>query len=439
MRSQSALTPQQKKVLFLSSLGGVLEFYDFIIYMFLAPYIEKIFFADNSAYLATLKTLAIFAVGYLARPLGGIIFSHFGDRYGRKVIFLMTVIFMALPSFIMGILPTTAQIGIAAPLTLVLLRLMQGMALGGEIPASITFVAEHVPASRKGFALSVLFFGVNLGLLLGSLVTSLMTSLLSEQTIFAYGWRIPFIIGGIFGVIAISLRRHLHETAAFTALRPQELETVPLIALLRDSRWEVLQGILLVSLGSVTVFLYLYWPQYLHQYFGFNLATMMRVNTAGTLVLNGMVLVGGYFVDRFGYRNVHMASALAVIVLVYPIFVMLSLQSIFLVMISYLIFSVLFGFIPGAYTAILSTLFPTSVRYTGIALSYNIAFAICGGFGPVICTLIIHYFHSALAPAFYMMAVAFLSLLACYFGRKSQQFSVHQWSSISPDYARETR
>lgn len=407
-------TREQKRVLLLSSLGGVLEFYDFIIYIFLAPMIEKVFFADSSTYIATLKTLAIFAIGYLLRPLGGIVFSHFGDRYGRKVVFLLTVLFMAIPSFAIGLLPTTAQIGIAAPILLLICRMMQGLALGGEIPAAITFVSEHVATNRRGFALSTLFFGINLGLLLGSLVTSIMTTLLSTDAVLAYGWRIPFLIGGFFGIISIFLRRYLHETAEFIAMRKQDVQRIPLFTLMRHDSKKVLQGMSLVALGSVSVFLYLYWPQYLHQYMGYDFNTLMRINTAGTLVLNFSILVGGVLADRFGTRQVYLTGILCLIVLTYPLFLLFNLHSLIWVVISYLIFSLFFGFIPGSYSAMLSTLFPTAVRYSGIAMSYNLAYAFFGGFSPIICTFAIHQFNSNLAPALYVILVALLSFFACY-------------------------
>lgn len=412
-------TPQQKRVLFLSSLGGVLEFYDFIIYIFLAPFIEKVFFATSSEYIATLKTLAIFSVGYLIRPLGGVVFSHFGDRYGRKVVFMLTVMFMALPSFAIGMLPTTAQIGLAAPILLLLFRVMQGLALGGEIPASITFVSEHVSERRRGLALAILFFGINLGLLLGSLITTVMTALVSQEAILAYAWRIPFIIGGFFGIIAIYLRRYLRETAAFSALRQAEVQTVPVVTLMRHSSLQVLQGLLLVSLGSVTVFFYLYWPQYLHQYMNYDLAQMMRVNTIGTVLLNIMIIFGGLAADRYGHRNVYMACSGFLVLFTYPLFLLFNQQSTALVVLSYMMFSVIFGFIPSAYSSILSSLFPTSVRYSGIAMSYNFAYAIFGGLSPVICTIAIQYIHSVLAPAFYIMAIALCALTACWLGRHS--------------------
>lgn len=415
MQDRNSFTFKQKNMLFLSALGGALEFYDFIIYIFLAPIIEKVFFADSSAYLATIKTLAIFAIGYLFRPLGGIIFSHFGDRYGRKVVFLLTVIFMAVPSFAMGLLPTTTQIGVASPILLLLLRMVQGLALGGEIPAAITFVSEHIPKNRHGFALSILFFGINVGLMLGSFVTTIMISSLSPTEMLSYGWRIPFILGGILGIASVFMRRHLHETEAFSALSKQDLQRVPLLTLLKDTPTEIIRGMCLVAVGSASVFLYLYWPQYLHTYMGFDFNTIMGLNTACTFILNIFILIGGLVADRMGCRLLYLLCTGFLIVFTYPLFYLFSLHSLTLAGLSYIIFSLAFGFIPGTYTSIISGLFPTSTRYSGIAMSYNLAFAIFGGLSPLICTFAIHYFHTALAPAFYIMAIALLSWIACFY------------------------
>lgn len=421
MQTPVPFTKDQRKVLFLSSLGGVLEFYDFIIYIFLAPIIESVFFANSTPYVATLKTLAIFSIGYLLRPIGGILFSHFGDRYGRKVVFLLTVIFMALPAFIIGILPTPAQIGVAAPILLLLCRIMQGLALGGEIPAAITFVAEHVPLNRRGIALSSLFFGINLGLLLGSLITTVISSYLSPTDIHDYGWRIPFLIGGVFGLIAIFLRRHLHETAAFTALREKDLQRIPFVTLMQHSYKNVLLGMAVVIIGSVSVFLYLYLPQYLHQQLHFNFSEVMRINTFATLLLNVSIIFGGLLIDKYSYRNVYLTVTAIIALVTFPLFYLFTLHSIPYVIFSYFVFSALFGLIPGSYSTMLSTLFPTSVRYSGIAMSYNLAYAIFGGLSPVICTIIINQFDSVLAPAFYVISIASISWLACYFMQRSKR------------------
>lgn len=414
MHYPTPLSQAQKRMLVLSSLGGVLEFYDFIIYIFLAPFIEILFFASSSPYVATLKTLAIFSIGYLFRPLGGVVFSHFGDRYGRKTVFLLTVIFMAVPAFGMGLLPTTAQIGVAAPLLLLLLRMLQGIALGGEIPAAITFIAEHIPNARRGLALSILFFGVNAGLLLGSLVTTLLTLALTQEAIVAYGWRIPFLLGGLFGLLAIFLRRHLQETAAFKAIKAHEVQRVPLLMLLQQYRKSVLSGMSLVATGSATVFFYLYWPQYLHQQFKYPLNQLMLINTAATLLLNGVILLGGWWTDQYGARKIYLLGCSTLLVTIFPLFWLFG-QGLLSVIISYTLFTVLFWYIPGSYSKILSQLFPTPIRYTGIAMSYNLAFAFVGGLSPVICTYLIHALNTPFAPAGYLFAVVSLSWLGCYF------------------------
>ena len=423
MRTLTALTRAQKKILCLSSLGGVLEFYDFIIYIFLTPFIEKVFFADSAGFVATLKTLAIFSIGYLLRPLGGLVFSHFGDRYGRKVVFLLTVILMAIPSLAIGLLPTTAQIGMMAPILLLIFRMMQGLALGGEIPAAITFVSEHVDQSRLGFANATLFFGINAGLLLGSLITTIITSFLTQAEMLQYGWRIPFLLGGVFGVIAVFLRKYLHETIAFSALRKSDLQVVPFITLMKTGYKQVIEGTLLVSIGAVTVFLYLYWPQYLSKYFSYEFADVMRINTLGTLILNCTILLGGLISDRIGHRLLYMIGAFILATCTYPLFLLFNLQNINWVILSYVLFSILFCFIPGTYSAMLAMLFPTSVRYSGIELCYNLAYAIVGGLSPVICTLLIHWFNSAMAPAAYLICVAVCAWIACYKGAKAANLS----------------
>ncbi|OGV48612.1 MAG: MFS transporter [Legionellales bacterium RIFCSPHIGHO2_12_FULL_42_9] len=418
MQKVNSFTREQKKILILSSLGGVLEYYDFIIYIFFAHIIEKLFFAESSAYVATLKTLAIFSIGYLLRPLGGILFSHFGDRYGRKVVFLLTVLFMAIPSLAIGLLPTTAQIGTLAPLLLLLFRMMQGLALGGEIPAAITFVSEHVPGSRRSFALSTLFWGINMGLMLGSGVTTVMSSLFSETALLAYGWRIPFILGGFFGLGSLYVRRHLQETAAFKSLQQQEVHRVPLAFLLKYSFKNVIKGMFIVAVSSVSVFLYLYWPQYLHQYLHYAFAQTMQINTMGTFILSFTILLGGVFSDRVGYRVVYLIATGGLVVLTYPLFVLFTLDNFAWVVFSYAIFSLIFGFLPAAYSVMLSDLFSISVRYTGIAMSYNLAFALFGGLSPLICTIAIHVFDSVLAPAIYLTIMAALSFGVCYFDKK---------------------
>ncbi len=191
------LNRQDYKTLTLAALGGALEFYDFIIFVFFAAVVSDLFFpVDMPEWLRQVQTFGIFAAGYLARPLGGIIMAHFGDKVGRKKMFSLSILLMALPTLAMGMLPTYQSIGIAAPLLLLLMRVLQGAAIGGEVPGAWVFVAEHVPRKRVGFACGTLTAGLTAGILLGSLVATLLNTVMSQDAILAGGWRIPFFLGG---------------------------------------------------------------------------------------------------------------------------------------------------------------------------------------------------------------------------------------------------
>ncbi len=409
----------------------MLECYDFIIYIFLAPILEKVFFADQSGYIATLKTLAIFSIGYLLRPLGGIIFSHLGDRHGRKVTFLLTVLFMAVPSFAIGLLPTANAIGNFAPFMLLIFRMMQGLAFGGEIPAAITFVFEHSLPNKRGLSLGILFVGTNLGLLLGSFTTSTLSTLLSPDQLITYGWRIPFLLGGMFGILSIFLRRQLQETAAFASLAQKDIARIPFIVLLQRSRKEIFAGMFLVALGAIAIFLYLYWPQYLHQYLHYDFTTLMYINTICLFLMNIAIIAGGLLADKIGYRRAHLINSAALALLTYPLFFLFQLQSFTWVIVSYLIFSILFGMFPAGYLGVLTQLFPTHIRYSG----YNLAYAIVGGLSPIVSTISIHVFQSVMAPAVYIMMIAACSFVACYLMKPQKHASWIEQNETHEQYA----
>ena len=214
-----ALGRQDFRTLGLSALGGALEFYDFIIFVFFANVIGKLFFpADMPDWLVLIQTFGIFAAGYLVRPIGGIVLAHFGDKYGRKQVFAFSILLMALSTLGMALMPTYASIGIAAPILLIVLRMLQGAAIGGEMPGAWVFVAEHVPAKRYGFAVGTLTAGITGGILLGSLIAVAINTHYTPAEVSGFAWRIPFILGGVFGLVSVYLRRFLHETPVFQEL-----------------------------------------------------------------------------------------------------------------------------------------------------------------------------------------------------------------------------
>lgn len=217
------LNRQDYKTLTLAALGGALEFYDFIIFVFFAAVVGELFFpADIPEWLRQVQTFGIFAAGYLARPLGGIIMAHFGDLVGRKKMFTLSILLMAVPTLAIGLLPTYSSVGIVAPLLLLLMRILQGAAIGGEVPGAWVFVAEHVPEKRIGIACGTLTAGLTVGILLGSVVATLINTSLTPQGIHDGGWRIPFLLGGVFGLVAMYLRRWLQETPIFLEMQQRK-------------------------------------------------------------------------------------------------------------------------------------------------------------------------------------------------------------------------
>jgi MFS family permease len=283
------LNRRDYRTLSLAALGGALEFYDFVVYVFFAPVLGQLFFpADMPDWLRMLQTFGIFAAGYLARPLGGILIGHFGDLLGRKRMFTLSIFLMAVPTLAIGLLPTYTGIGIAAPLLLLLMRILQGAAIGGEVPGAWVFVAEHVPAQRFGLAIGTLTAGLTIGILLGSLMAGTINTAFSPADVARYAWRMPFILGGAFGFVSVYLRRFLEETPVFKELsaRRSLAREMPLKTILREHRGAILLALGLtwvLSAGIVVVILFT--PTYLQQVHHIAAARALRANSLATLAL----------------------------------------------------------------------------------------------------------------------------------------------------------
>lgn len=266
------LNRQDYKTLTLAALGGALEFYDFIIFVFFAAVVGELFFpADIPEWLRQVQTFGIFAAGYLARPLGGIIMAHFGDLVGRKKMFTLSILLMALPTLAIGLLPTYSSVGIIAPLLLLLMRILQGAAIGGEVPGAWVFVAEHVPEKRIGIACGTLTAGLTVGILLGSVVATLINTSLTPQGIHDGGWRIPFLLGGVFGLIAMYLRRWLQETPIFLEMQQRKAlaQELPVKAVaLKHQKAVVISMLLTWLLSAGVVVVILMSPVWLQKHYG---------------------------------------------------------------------------------------------------------------------------------------------------------------------------
>lgn len=403
------LTRNDYRTLTLSALGGALEFYDFIIFIFFAAAISQLFFPpDMPDWLRQVQTFSIFAAGYLARPLGGIIMAHFGDLFGRKRMFMLSIFLMAAPTLLVGLLPTYAVIGIWAPLLLLALRILQGAAIGGEVPGAWVFVAEHVPPRHVGFACGTLTAGLTGGILLGSLVATAVNRAYDPAGLLAEGWRVPFLLGGAFGLLAVWLRQYLHETPVFKEMqaRQQLADELPLKKVIRAHRPAVVLTMLLTwLLSAAVVVMILMTPTLMQKSFAIPAATALTANSYATLALTVGCIVFGALADRFGAGRVLGLGCIALGATSWLLYQNMQSENLYALYALNGFFVGVIGIVPGMAVQ----LFPPAVRFSGLSFSYNVAYAVFGGLTPVLVSLLLPLVGAAM-PAYYVMALSLLGV-----------------------------
>ena len=416
-----ALTGSDYKTLGLAALGGALEFYDFIIFVFFAPVIGHLFFpAVMPEWLRQVQTFGIFAAGYLARPLGGIVMAHFGDLFGRKRMFTLSVLLMALPTLLMGLLPTYASIGVMAPVLLLLFRVMQGAAVGGEVPGAWVFVSEHVHERHIGYACGTLTAGLTAGILLGSLIAAAVNHQFAPAEIADYAWRVPFLLGGVFGLFSVYLRRWLHETPVFAEMKQRKslAAEIPLKAVLRDHGRAVIVSMLLTwMLSAAIVVVILMTPTLLQKQFHITPETSLLANCVATLCLTIGCVMAGSIAGRIGAGRTIFIGGIALAVCYYAMFRRFMADTSWLVPF-YGASGFLVGVI-GAIPCVMVKAFPPVVRFSGISFSYNVAYAVFGGLTPIVVSLMMK--SDPLAAPMYVGAICILGALTTFFIKNAPQ------------------
>ncbi len=403
------------RTLLLSALGGALEFYDFVVFVFFAIPLSHLFFPpDTAPWLAQLQVFGIFAAGYLARPLGGIVMAHYGDKRGRKRMFTLSVFLMAVPTLAIGLLPVYAQIGLLAPLLLLLLRVVQGIAVGGEVPGAWVFVAEHVSARRIGFACASLTSGLTVGILIGSLVAAAINSRISPAEVLDYGWRLPFLAGGVFGFFAVWLRRWLSETPVFEAMhaRRELASGLPLRRVFERHLPGVALSVLVTwMLTAAIVVLILMTPTLVQSAFHVAPARAFLGNSVASFTLALGCLFYGWLADRLGYARALLAGAIGLLVCGYALYFDLQAGAAHFVAL-YALAGFAVGVV-GVVPALMVMAFPPAVRFSGLSFSYNVAYALFGGLTPPLIGLLMKRF-GVLAPAHYVAFTAVIGVaVAC--------------------------
>ena len=383
---QPRLTRGDHRTLSLAALGAALEIYDFIIFVFFALTLSQLFFPpEMPEWLRLLQSFGIFVTGYLARPLGGILMAHFADSLGRKKVFSLSILMMALPCLLIGIMPTYAQIGYFAPLLLLALRVLQGAAVGGEVPSAWVFVAEHAPAGHRGYALGFLQAGLTFGYLLGALTATFLAQAFTPAEILDYAWRYPFLLGGVFGVIGVWLRRWLSETPVFMAMQARREAAVelPLRAVLREHRLALLPAMILTCvLTSAVVVFVVITPTMMQKTFGMTASHTFALSALGIVFLNIGCVLAGLLVDRIGaWRTV----------MLYSLLLPLGIGVLYSCLISggnwvglaYAVAGLSCGVV-GAVPSVMVSLFPARIRVSGISFTYNIAYAAWASITPLL-------------------------------------------------------
>ena len=396
------------RIVILASLGGTLEFYDFVIFGIFAKDIADSLFPTSSPLVSLMASFAAFATGYLARPIGGIVLSHYGDRFGRRMVFLWSVFVMSGATLGMGLVPTYAQAGAFASASMVGLRLIQGFCLGGELPGALTYVVETAPALAP-FVCGVVFCCVTMGVAVATGVSLSVRSVLTPSAVPFYGWRIAFALGGLGGILTFVLRQSLEESPEFARMRALAVRQ-PFRELLRTHAPQVLVGCaILAATACFTGLFFSHLPAYLAAVLHYDGRTAVLAQTIGVVAHALGILLVGWLADRVSPRQLLRAGAALLLLLAYPFYHALALRTEHLIMLL-ILGGACGGLTNGTFAVLLTDLFPTRIRFSGVALAFNISFTIFSGMSPLFATTLIRQSGNPASPALLIAGCAVLTL-----------------------------
>ncbi|MET4694928.1 MFS transporter [Endozoicomonas lisbonensis] len=394
------------KIRCITTLSATLEFYDFTLLIFLSGVIARVFFPEGSAMSGVMPVLILFFAGYLARFAGGLMYSHFGDRYGRKKPYIYSVLLMSLATPCIAVLPGADEWGVFAPLSLLVLRIIQGLSLGGEIPGAVVFAAEHTRPGRRGQVTGLVISGVTFGNVLATATVTALYHYLSDDQVVEWGWRVAFMTGGILGLISLWLRLSLEETPVFKESVSGHRPVVPVIHLLRSHRISLIRGCLVAIFPAVTTSILLFMPRYQLQFQNIDPERVFSISFWGFLILTVVTLFMAVVTDKTGrIPMIRLGCCLALPIVV--TFNSIGISPFWALMPLFISCSM----VMGAYEASMVELFPTRSRYSGVAFCHNLAFALFAGSTP----MLLEWFCSlglVMAPAYLVAFYAMLLLLS---------------------------
>lgn len=414
--SSTASTKASRQLLISCMIGNALEWYDFVIYGYFAVIFGSLFFPTYDPLTQILASWGVFWSGFLARPLGSIVFGHIGDKISRKFALMLSIYVMAIPTALMGCLPTYEQVGIIATVSIIILRVFQGFAIGGEFTGSMVFLVEHAPKDKKGLWGSWASFSAVLGVILGSVFVAHLNSKLSAEEMQSWGWRVPFIVSILGSLVGGYIRNKLNDPEVYLdAKARRKNEAVPLKSLLANYKSKVNLIIFLdflTAIGFFTVAIFL--ATYFKTYLKLPADTSFFINTLSMCVFALFTLIGGWLSDRIGRKKALAYPCIGFIVLSYPLFMMMQTADPVSVALAQGMLALLMGIFFGTIPTALVEIMPTHVRFTGLSISHNICMAILGGSAPYLATYCIQSSHSLAAPAYLLILASSVSLLATF-------------------------
>ncbi|WP_169171851.1 MFS transporter [Bifidobacterium oedipodis] len=411
-----------RKVAVSSFLGNFIEWFDYASYSYFATTIALVFFPTGNHTVAMLQTFGVFALSFILRPIGALFWGSYGDKKGRKAALAHSILFMSGASFLIGCLPSYAQIGVGAPILLLVLRMIQGFSASGEYAGAATFLGEYAPTNRRGIYCSLIPASTSIGLLAGSFLATMMSTHLTQSAMVGWGWRIPFLMAGPLGLVVLYIRSKLADSPVYQSMS-EALDTkqsaveggffAPLKELF-SKHFKALAisfgACMLNAVGFYAVLTYL--PTYLSDTVGMDVAQSGTITTVCLVSYVFMVFFMGHISDKFGRKKVLIGACVAFIALTVPAFLILNTASFVPVLIVELAMCLTLTANDGTLSSYLTETFPTSVRFTGFAFSFNLANAIFGGTSAFVATGLIALTGSSIAPAWYMVVVAAIALVA---------------------------
>ena len=401
------------KSIFSSLIGNVLEWYEYTLYAYFATVISSLFFPSDNQYVSMIMTFSTFAVGLAARPVGGIIFGYIGDKFSRKNMLVFTMLLMTIPTLCIGLLPTYKEIGIAAPIILIILRIFQGLALGGEFGASCTYLYESVPQKKRGFFGTLALTGVGLGLILSSCTIFVVEELFSEKEIYTYAWRLPFFISVFGACIAFYMRKSLMESECFTdAKENNQLVNNPFLEMLKKHKMKIakLFGIFITTQVSFFV-VFIFGKSMMIKFLGYDSHLAGKYNLFTVISYTIATVIFGYLSDKVNKKYIILFGSCGILALAFPFIQSLQIgNQPYIILLLSLLMGMFIGMTEGTLNPLTAESFPTNIRATSITFCWNFSSVAFGSVAPIISMWLIEKSGSVSVIAYYLVTICTVTI-----------------------------